>query len=144
MGPAPGLRASVRIIVSADDTAITAGSGDVPVLATPRLLALAEAASVAAIVPQLDAGLTSVGTGVSLEHRRASPVGAEVVVEAELTEVDGRRLGFSFIARQLRPAGSGDEAADSGDAGGDMVVGAGTVERVVVDRAKFLAHAAQR
>jgi predicted thioesterase len=140
MTPAPGLRASVRIVVSQDDTAISAGSGDVPVLATPRMLALAEAAAVAAVAPQLDDGLTSVGTGVSLEHRRASPVGAEVVVEAELTEVDGRRLVFSFIARQTRPAGSG---AGDGDADGDLVVGAGTVERVVVDRRKFLAHAAQ-
>lgn len=144
MGLAVGLRASVRIVVADSDTAISAGSGDVPVLATPRLLALAEAAAVAAVAPQLAPELTSVGTGVSLEHRRASPVGAEVVVEAELTEVDGRRLGFSFIARQLRPAGSGDEAVDAGDADSDLVAGAGTVERVVVDRAKFLAHAAQR
>src|SRR5947207_2067990 len=77
-----------------------AGSGDVPVLATPRLLALAEAATVAAIAPHLAPGMTSVGTSASLEHRRASPVGTKLVVEAELTEVDGRRLVFSFIARE--------------------------------------------
>lgn len=141
MGPAPGLRASVRIVVSDGDTAISAGSGDVPVLATPRLLALAEAAAVAAVAPQLEPGLTSVGTGVSLEHRRASPVGAEVVVEADLTEVDGRRLVFSFIARQTSPQPGRPAGGEDGDA--DLVVGAGTVERVVVDRAKFLAHATQ-
>jgi fluoroacetyl-CoA thioesterase len=135
MGPAPGLRASVRIVVSEADTAITAGSGNVPVLATPRLLALAEAAAVAALAPHLDPGLTSVGTGVSLEHRRASPVGAEVVVDADLTEVDGRRLVFSFIARQVPAGDSGGEP--------ELVVGAGTMERVVVDQAKFLARAAQ-
>jgi len=107
------------------------------VLATPRLLALAEAASVAAIAPNLAPGMTSVGTSVSLEHRRASPVGAEVVVEAELTEVDGRRLVFSFIARE-----SGNRAGAPGDEGDeDRVVGAGTVERVLVDRAAFLARA---
>jgi predicted thioesterase len=82
--------------------------------------------------------MTSVGTSASLEHRRASPVGAEVVVEAELTEVDGRRLMFSFIARESarHPGGAG-----AGD-GEDLVVGAGTVERVVVDRAAFLARVA--
>src|SRR5215472_12709985 len=132
MGPAPGQRASVRIVVTEADTATRFGSGDVPVLATPRLLALAEAASVAAVAPHLAGGTTSVGTGVSLEHRRASPVGAEIVVEAELTGVDGRRLVFSFIARQ---AAAGREAADP-EAPEDLVVGAGTVERVVVDRAK--------
>jgi fluoroacetyl-CoA thioesterase len=130
MGVAPGQRASVSAVVADADTAISAGSGDVPVLATPRLLALAEAAAVAAIAPHLAPGMTSVGTSVSLEHRRASPVGAEVVVEAELTEVDGRRLMFSFIARE---GGQDDE---------DLVVGAGTVERVLVDRAAFVARAA--
>jgi fluoroacetyl-CoA thioesterase len=132
---APGLRASLRVVVSEADTAIEAGSGDVPVLATPRLLALAEAASVAAAGPQLAAGMTSVGTAVSLEHRRATPVGAEIVVEAELTEVDGRRLVFSFIARHLPPgSASGDDPGDDED----LVAGAGSLERVVVDREKFL------
>jgi len=147
MGVAAGQRASVSAVVSDADTAISAGSGDVPVLATPRLLALAEAASVAAIAPHLPSGMTSVGTSASLEHRRASPVGAEVVVEAELTEVDGRRLVFSFIAREgaRRPdgAGAGAGAGGAGAGGGeDVVVGAGTVERVLVDRAVFLARAA--
>jgi predicted thioesterase len=151
MGVAAGQRASVSAVVADADTAISAGSGDVPVLATPRLLALAEAAAVAAIAPHLPPGMTSVGTSASLEHRRASPVGAEVVVEAELTEVDGRRLMFSFIARESthRPgggAGAGGEAGGgtgaAGDGDEDLVVGAGTVERVLVDRAVFLARAA--
>ena len=75
-------------------------------LATPRLLALAEAAAVAAISPGLEPGLTSVGTSAALEDRRPCPVGAQVVVEAELTGVHGRRLVFSFIARHKRSAGS--------------------------------------
>jgi fluoroacetyl-CoA thioesterase len=112
--------------VGEGDTAEAAGSGDVPVLATPRLLALAEAAACAAVMPQLGPGLTTVGTAASLEHRTASPLGAEVVVEAELTEVDGRRLVFDFIAR-------------AGDVDDDVVVGAGTLERVVLDRGRFLA-----
>jgi len=124
---AAGLRATVRATVTAADTAIAAGSGDVPVLATPRLLALAEAASVAAVAPQLEPGQTSVGTAARLEHRRASPVGAELEVEAELTEIDGPRLVFMFIAR---PASGADE-----------VIGAGTIERVVVERDRFLHRA---
>ncbi len=58
----PGLRSSVRIIVSEADTAIAIGSGDVPVLATPRVLALAEAAAVRALAGALPGGQTSVGT----------------------------------------------------------------------------------
>ena len=126
------------IVVADSDTATAMGSGDVPVLATPRLLALAESAAVAAITPGLDPGLTSVGTSAALEHKRPSPVGAEVEVEAELTEVDGRRLVFRFIARQKPPAGSppdGDE---------DTVVGAGTMERVLVDREHFVSRARRR
>ena len=91
----------------------------------------------AAIAPNLAPGMTSVGTSASLEHRRASPVGAELVVAAELTEVDGRRLVFSFIAREgeQRPGAPGDDGDE------DRVVGAGTVERVLVDRKAFLARA---
>jgi fluoroacetyl-CoA thioesterase len=122
-----GARATLRTVVTEADTAVAAGSGDVPVLSTPRLLALAEAAAMAAIAPRLAAGQTSVGTAARLEHRRASPVGAELDVEAELTQIDGARLVFMFIAR---PADSADE-----------VIGAGTVERVLVDREQFVARA---
>lgn len=138
---AAGERATVQVVVTDADTAIAAGSGDVPVLATPRLLALAEAACVAAITPHLPDGMTSVGTAVSLEHRHACPVGAEVTVEAELTELDGRRLVCSFIARQTGPPAASGEPPPA-DAGEELVVGAGRVERVVVDRVKFLARAA--
>jgi fluoroacetyl-CoA thioesterase len=129
-GPELGDRAEVRAIVTQADTAVAAGSGDVPVLATPRLLALAEAAAVAAIAPRLAPSQTSVGTAARVEHRRASPVGAELMVEAELTEMTGNRLVFMFIARP---------ADDS-----DHVIGAGTIERVVVDRDRFVAQAQAR
>ena len=126
-GLATGARATLRVAVTEADTAQAAGSGDVPVLATPRLLALAEAACVAAIAPRMTPSLTSVGIAARLEHRQASPVGAELDIEAELTEIDGARLVFVFIARP----------AD----GADQVIGAGTLERVVVDRERFLARA---
>src|SRR5712691_3425793 len=122
-----GLNASVRAVVGDSDTATALGSGDVPVLGTPRLLALAEAATVAAVASQLAPGEITVGTSAALEHRRASPVGSGLIVEAELTEVDGRRLVFSFIAtREEAPGQPGD--------GDEHVLGAGTIERVVIAR----------
>ena len=129
----PGLRSFERIVVADTDTAVAMGSGDVPVLGTPRLLALAEAAAVAAVRPSLEPGQTSVGTSAVLEHNRPSPLGAEVVVEAELTEVDGRRLVFMFTAQHKRLPGSPDDH--------DLVVGAGTLERVIVDRDRFVSRA---
>ncbi len=123
-----GLRASVTAEVGEDDTARALGSGDLPVLGTPRLLALAEAACVAAVAPQLEPGQTTVGAAISLEHRRPSPLGTAIEVQAELTDVHGRKLFFMFIAYG---PGTGDEA----------VIGAGTIERVLVDADRFLAKA---
>ena len=100
---AAGLRGTARAVVGEADTAAALGSGDVPVLGTPRLLALAEAATVAALSGRLAPGDTSVGTSVAVRHRRPSPVGSAVVVEAELTEVDGSRLTFTFTARSEEP-----------------------------------------
>jgi fluoroacetyl-CoA thioesterase len=122
-----GLRATITAEVTEADTAQALGSGDVPVLGTPRLLALAEAACVAAVAPNLAGGQTTVGVAVSLEHKRASPVGAPLEVEAELTGIEGRKLSFNFIAY-----GPGD--------GNESVVGAGTVERMLVDTERFLAR----
>lgn len=110
------------IMVEMEDTAIKVGSGDVPVLATPRLLALAEAATVRAVRGHLEPGQTTVGVHAELDHLAASPVGTHVEITAELTRVDGRRLFFAFTARDA-----------------DRLVGKGVVERVVVDRERFLA-----
>ena len=117
-----GRRAEITVVVGEQDTAIALGSGDVPVLATPRLLALAEAATVQAVDGALAPGQTSVGTSVRLQHTAASPVGMRVTVSAELTAVDGRRLTFRV------------EAVDANG----TVAGLGTVERVVVGRDTFL------
>jgi fluoroacetyl-CoA thioesterase len=133
MALAPGLRSFVRIVVADTDTAVALGSGDVPVLGTPRLLALAEAAAVAAIRPSLEQRQTSVGTSVVMEHKRPSRVGTEIVVEVELTEVDGRRLVFRFMARHKRLPGSPDDH--------DVIVGGGTLQRVLVDRDRFVSRA---
>jgi fluoroacetyl-CoA thioesterase len=123
---APGLRAQILIMVEREDTALKVGSGDVPVLATPRLLAIAEAATVQAVRDALGPEQTSVGTRVELRHLAASPLGTLVEVTAELAEVDGRRLVFGFTARDK-----------------EQVVGTGVIERLVVDRERFLSRLAR-
>ena len=65
----------MRREVTDADTAAAVGSGDVAVLATPRLIAWLEAATVASAAPFVGPGQTSVGTAVRIEHRRATPVG---------------------------------------------------------------------
>jgi predicted thioesterase len=121
-----GLQAALVHVVTADDTATAVGSGDVPVLATPRLLALAEAACLAALG---DAGLpadsTTVGTRIELEHLLALPVGETVRVAAGLVHLDGRLLRF--------------EVAATDD--GDRLVGRATITRVLVERDRFMARA---
>jgi fluoroacetyl-CoA thioesterase len=120
-----GRTATLTFTVTDDDTAAAVGSGDLPVLGTPRLLAWAEAATCAAIVADVRAGQSSVGTRVQLEHVAASPVGASVTVTATTTYVDGRLLRFEVIA---------EHELD----GASKVVGHGEVTRVVVDRERFL------
>ena len=119
---APGLTASVEIVVGDSDTAAAMGSGDVPTLATPRLLALAEAATGSALSGHLDEHETSVGTRVQLEHLRATGIGRRVVAHAELAQADGRQLRFTVRAE--------DEEG--------MLVGRGEVTRVVMDRERFM------
>lgn len=119
--------AGLRFTVTDDDTAAALGSGSLPVLATPRLLAWCEAATCAAIEDQLREGETSVGTRVSLEHLAASPVGAEVEVTAGPAYVDGRLHRFTVAARH---------------AGDGKLVGSGEITRVVVDAARFLSRLA--
>ena len=64
----PGASTSVALTVSDADTAPALASGDMPVLATPRLLALCEEATVAAVAPFLEQEETTVGSRVELEH----------------------------------------------------------------------------
>ncbi|WP_432479513.1 thioesterase family protein [Nocardioides sp. GXQ0305] len=120
--------ATLTFSVADDDTAQALGSGSLPVLATPRLLAWCEAATCAAIEPELGEGATSVGTRVTLEHQAASPVGAEVEVTASATYVDGRLHRFAVAARH---------SADG------RVVATGEVTRVVVDAERFLSRLAR-
>jgi predicted thioesterase len=126
-----GASGEVRHVVGEGDTATALGSGDVRVLATPRLLAWCEAATVAALAPLLDGGSTTVGTRVSLEHRRATPVGAMVVARAEVQHVDGRLVRLGVVAEHVVKDAQGTP-------GEPVVVATGEVTRVVVDRESFV------
>lgn len=116
--------ATLAFVVGDEDTAAAVGSGSLPVLGTPRLLAWCEAATCAALEPTLPEGSTSVGTRVSLEHLAPSAVGQEVEVTASVVHVDGRLHRFTVAARNV----------------GGAVVGSGEVTRVVVDAERFLAR----
>lgn len=110
--------------VSEADTAQALGSGDVPVLATPRLVQWLEAATVEAARPFLDEGQTSVGTAIRINHLRATPVGGRVELTATAPPSSaGRRLTFTVSAVD----GDGEQVAS------------GEIERAVVERARFLA-----
>jgi fluoroacetyl-CoA thioesterase len=119
-----GAGARVELTVTDADTAQALGSGDVPVLGTPRVLALAEAATVAATARRLPPGATTVGTRVELDHRVATAVGRTVVAEARLSKVDGRRLMFEVAVRE-----------------GGQLVAEVRVERTLVDRHSFVERA---
>lgn len=92
----PGRRSSVTLKVGEADTALAMGSGDVPVLATPRVLGLAEQAAVQALEGCLPEDKTSVGAWVELDHLLPAGVGDTVTAEAVLLGVHGRRLEFSI------------------------------------------------
>jgi len=119
------LTATQRFTVGDDDTAAALGSGTLPVLGTPRLLAWLEAVTCAALEPTLEVGSTSVGTRVQVDHLAASPVGAVLEVSASPSYVDGRLHRFTVAARHV---------------GDGKVVAAGEVTRVVVDAERFLSR----
>ncbi len=116
-----GLRGRATLRVTADHTAERLGSGDLPVLGTPALAAVFEAAAVNALCGFLAPGETTVGTRIELSHSAPTPVGAEVVAEAELVAVEGRRLRFTATAFDHRET-----------------IGDCRHERVIVARDRFL------
>jgi predicted thioesterase len=118
-----GARATLEFVVTEADTSQALGSGDVPVLATPRAIAWAEAATCAAVADALADGETTVGVRVAVGHRCPSRVGETVVATAVVATVDPRRISFDVTV--VNPDG---ETALTG-----------TVERVALDREAFLA-----
>lgn len=119
-----GVQASVELLVSDADTACSLHSGDVPVLGTPKVISLCEAASVEALADHLRQGETSVGTRVELAHLAPVAVGSVVRATATLERTEGRRLVFNVSVT---------------DSCG--LVAAGRVTRVVVDKKHFMEKA---
>jgi len=120
----PGRSAAIELTVTDADTAIALRSGDVPVLATPRVLALLEEACLRVVADDLDPACTSVGYRAQLDHLAPVKVGATVKADATLDKIEGRRLTFTVSVSD-----------------GAGLVAAGKVTRVVVDRADFLDRA---
>jgi fluoroacetyl-CoA thioesterase len=116
-----GVQGQVELVVGDADTAIAAGSGDVPVLATPRVLALCEEAACRAMADRLKPGETTVGLRIELTHIAPTQVGSSVRAEATLDRIEGRRLLFTVSVSDVCG-----------------LVAAGKLTRVVVDRAEFL------
>jgi predicted thioesterase len=117
----PGLCAEVQATVSQEDTALALHSGEVPVLGTPKVVALCEEASVAAVAGHLGPGETTVGHTIQLDHVAPTRVGTVVRAEATLLKVNGRRLTFSVSVNDARG-----------------LVAAGKMTRVVVATDRFM------
>jgi predicted thioesterase len=121
----PGLAATAEMVVGDEDTAAALRTGDVAVLATPRVVRLAEEATVLAVDDHLDGTSTTVGYRVQLDHLAPTAVGGSVSAEAILETVEGRRLTFRVSVSD-----------------GHGLVAAGRITRVVVERSRFLEKAA--
>lgn len=116
----PGLKGEKAIVVGEEHTAPHVGSGVVPVLATPIMVNLLEAAALAAVEEFLPAGYQTLGTVLNVRHFAATPVGLKVRALAELTAVEGRTLTFALKA---------EDAVE--------LIGEGTHQRVIVNVARF-------
>lgn len=121
----PGLAATAELVVDDADTALAMRTGDVPLLATPRVVGLAEEATVLAVDGRLAGDTTTVGYRVQLDHLAPTAVGGHVKAEAMLETVEGRRLTFRVSVND-----------------GHGLVAAGRITRVVVERERFLDKAA--
>lgn len=116
-----GLKHTSTLLVEKAHTAEVIGSGDMPVLATPVMMALMENAAMSAVKEQLPEGCTTVGGHIESSHLRPTAIGQKIQATAELTQIDGRKLYFHVAAYQ-----------------GDTLIGEGEHLRFVVDRDKFM------
>ncbi len=102
-------------------TAKAMGSGELPVYATPSMIALMENTAYTSVAGELEEGQGTVGTLMNVKHLAASPVGMEVTCETKLIEVDRKRLVFEV------------KAFDKGGC-----IGEGIHERFIIANEKFL------
>ena len=118
-----GLNHTSELTVTDAVTAVRMGSGDMPVLATPAMMALMENAAMLAVADDLPEGSTTVGGHIASSHLRPSKIGDVVRAVAEVTKVDGRKIEFKVSAYS-----------------GDVLLGEGTHLRFVVDRERFMSN----
>ena len=116
-----GLKHTSELIVNDALTAIQMGSGDMPVLATPVMMALMENAAMLAVIDELPEGCTTVGGHIESSHLKPSKIGDKVTAKAEVTKVDGKKIQFKVSASS-----------------GDILLGEGTHLRFIVDRERFM------
>lgn len=119
-----GIKNSLERTVTENNTAVSMGSGTLSVFATPAMVALIEETAWRSVVPYLDEGQATVGTGLNISHVSPTPLGMTVKCETELIEVDGRKLKFK---------------AEVFDETG--LIGTGTHERFIINASKFQAKA---
>ena len=119
-----GIRGTAEDLVTEEYTAAGMLSGALPVYATPRMIAMMEYTAWSSVEPYMEEGRGTVGTHLDVRHLAASPIGAHIRYESELTEADGRRLVFTV------------RAWDDTD-----LIGEGTHERFIVNNEKFLSRA---
>lgn len=117
----PGLKHRSKKIVVQHLTAKAIGSGDLPVLATPAMIALMENAAMLAVAPHLAETDTTVGGFMECSHLKPTGIGEEVEAEATLTKIEGKALHFDIVAYS-----------------GDKKLGEGHHIRYIVDRDRFL------
>jgi len=115
-----GLKGTAQVLVGVEHTAPSIGSGKVPVLGTPVMINVIEAAALAAVEHLLPAGHQSLGIHLDVRHFAATPIGMHVTATAELIAVDGRTLSFRVEARDDKEP-----------------IGGGSHQRVVVNVARF-------
>ena len=116
-----GLKHTSELIVEEHLTAIEMGSGDMPVLATPAMMALMENAAMIAVADNLPDGCTTVGGHIESSHVRPSKIGEKVCATAEVTNVEGKKIKFKVSAYS-----------------GETLIGEGTHLRFIVDKEKFM------
>jgi predicted thioesterase len=121
------MRGEASITVDQSHTASASGSGNVPTLGTPALVALLERAAVNAIRHALDEGEVTVGISINVRHTAPTPIGKHVRAQAVVTAVNDRSISFDVRAADLA-----------------ATVAEGTHERVIVDREQFIWRAASR
>ena len=118
-----GQKHTSELTVTEDVTAMAIGSGDMPVLATPMMMALMENAAMLAVKGNLPEGQTTVGGHIESSHLKPSKIGDVVRAEAEVTKVDGKKIRFKVAAYS-----------------GETLLGEGTHLRFIVDREKFMSR----